>query len=77
MYGMGRKGVMFQSLVIMVVTIAVAVGCGAIVFRVLGDRQKQQREADLKRSRLLVFRLAALIERAALHLLPSAVCNPM
>lgn len=41
---------MFQSLLIMVVTIAVAVGCGAIVLRVLGARQEQQREADLKRS---------------------------
>jgi len=44
---------MFQSLLIMVVTIAVAVGCGAIVFRVLGARQEQQREADMKRSRQL------------------------
>ena len=42
---------MFQSLVIMVVTIAVAVGCGAIMFRVLSARQEQRREANMKRSR--------------------------
>jgi hypothetical protein len=38
-------GLMFQSVVIMVATIAVAVGCAAIVFRVMGARQEQQREA--------------------------------
>jgi hypothetical protein len=41
----GKQGLMFQSVVIMVATIAVAVGCAAIVFRVMGARQEQQREA--------------------------------
>lgn len=40
---------LLHSILIMVATIGIAVGFGAIVigvFRVLGDRKEQQREAD-------------------------------
>ena len=41
---------MFQSIVIMVATIGLAVGCAAVAFRVLGARQEKERLANIKRS---------------------------
>jgi len=48
---------MIQSILIMVATIGIAVGFGAIaigVFRVLSARKEQQREAATERSRELL-----------------------
>ncbi len=48
---------MLQSVLIMIVTIGVAVGFGAIAFgvvRELSARKEQQREAVIKRSRELL-----------------------